>query len=181
MKMQPLAGVGVDDAKQRRIGEIQICLIDADLRGIGRIEPDQAVALDGAPAFGPQALIFPQARITSAPAASVRRAMTPSAWPRNRPPAAVNSSCAFGANLKPAAIRCWRVTSSKKCPRAKMSLMRAGNCRIAHPIELHLTQAFRADRTGAEIATVILARRLGLLDQAVDQLIDRPGRYSSCG
>ena len=38
---------------------IQIGLVDRDLAGIDRIKPDQAVALDRAPAFGLEAFVFP--------------------------------------------------------------------------------------------------------------------------
>jgi hypothetical protein len=49
--------------------------------------------------------------------------------------------------------------------------------RITHPIKLHSPEAFVTDRTGAEILPVIFARRLGLLDQFVEDLIQRsPGK-----
>ena len=58
---------------------------------------------------------------------------------------------------------------------ARKNVLDAGRkYRIAHPIELHFAQALSADRAGAEILPGVLARRLGLLDQVVDQLIDRP-------
>ena len=114
-KMQTLAGIGVDDGEQRGIGEVEIRLVERDLCGVLRkcfLEP---VALDRAPVFGVERLVLPQERIVEIGAASGfgPAMMMPSAWPRRRPLTAENASTSGGANLKPAAIRCWRATSSK--------------------------------------------------------------------
>src|SRR5262249_9095618 len=55
----------------------------------------------------------------------------PSAWPRKSPPAALKPSCCAGAKLKPTRIRCCRLSSSKKCPRAKISRV-CERCTGAH-------------------------------------------------
>src|SRR6516225_5432474 len=47
---------------------------------------------------------------------------------------------------------------------------------IAHPVILDPAQAFSADRGRAEILPKIRARRLSLLDQFVDELVERPCR-----
>ena len=67
-----LAGVGIDHAEQRRVGDVQISLIDRDLRRIGRIEPGQSITLDGFPALGVETFMFPDAWI------SQRRQLRPS-------------------------------------------------------------------------------------------------------
>ena len=98
----------------------------------------------------------------------------PSAWPRSRPSTAENASASAGANWKPALLRCCRERSSKKCPRAKISRIRAECVGVAPPVVLHLAQAFAADDAGAEIrARQFVRLRLGALDQLVDRDVDR--------
>ena len=62
-EVQALAGVGVDDGEQRGIGDVEIGLIERDLRGVDLVKPGQSVAFDGAPALGLQGLVFPDRRI----------------------------------------------------------------------------------------------------------------------
>ena len=66
----------------------------------------------------------------------------PSAWPRKSPPAALKASLSAGAKRKPARIRCWRLSSSKKMSaREDVARLRRMH-RVAHPVVLNFAQAF---------------------------------------
>ena len=58
-EMQPLAGVGVDDRDQSRIGDAEKVLIQRDLCGIVRKYLRQAVALDSAEVLCVETLALP--------------------------------------------------------------------------------------------------------------------------
>jgi hypothetical protein len=62
-EVQSLTGISIDDAEQRRIGEIQISLTERYLPGVDGIQTREAVALDRLPALRPETLVLPDARI----------------------------------------------------------------------------------------------------------------------
>ena len=103
--------------------------------------------------------------------------MIPSAWPAISPSAATKPSFSTsGSNANPASMSCCRLSTSKKCPRAKDRAHPRRERRSGHPFELDLARALVADQRGAEITARLVAGVLGerrLLDRLVDRDVER--------
>src|SRR6516225_10026292 len=90
----------------------------------------KAVALERTPALIAKALVFPQTRKAGFGQLGAGDE-DPVGVAAEEPPAALKPSCCAGAKLKPTRIRCCRLSSSKKCPRAKISRV-CERCTGAH-------------------------------------------------
>ena len=138
-QVKTLAGIGIQCREQCRVlGDVEVSLVNPNLRGIPRPDFLKSIALDCAPALGTECLVLPQARVADTGEIGPIRddAVGVSAKQSAGGLEAERLDCA--ANLNPAWIKRCRVTSSKKCPRAKISRVRTGN--IASTIQSNCTR-----------------------------------------
>ena len=114
-EMQLLAGVSVDRAEQCRVGQIEISLIERNLRAIAWKFFFETVLSKRAPIFRAQRLAFPDKRIIEIdPIEGVGSADDDAVdVTRKSPFTAEKARASGGANLKPVAMSCLNVRASK--------------------------------------------------------------------
>src|SRR5262245_35915841 len=175
-KMQLLAGVGVDRAEQRRIGQLEVGLIERDLGRVSREFSLKAITRERAVIFRVERLAFPNERVIDVGA-------TERIWSCNDNAVGVTTQIAVHG------LECARLGWGEPEPGgnqlladSRLEVMPAGEnparacvkCRSAPPIILHAPQAVRADDGGAEIGMRKLRLpRCGALDGLVERNVDR--------
>lgn len=174
-KVQALAGVGIEHGEERGIRHIEIGLIGRGLRRVDLIEPNESVALDGAPALGAKGLVFPDRRIDQAldlRPGDKNPVRVASELPAGRFELQASALCELeaGRYQMPARDPLEEMAALENVARARRKL------RIAEPIVLDAAQALGTDRGCAKILAVVRTRRLGRFNQRVDLLIERPCR-----
>jgi hypothetical protein len=173
-EVETLASVGVNDTEQGGIENVEKGLIQSDLRRIDPIESSQTITLDRTKALGLDAFVFPQAgieepqRLRSGDDDPVGMAAEQSIDGLEFQPVSRREPEPRGDEMLAGHL-------FKKMPPGENVFDTRRKHRIAHPIELDFTQTLSADGTCAEILSIVLARRLGALDQLVEQNVDRFG------